>query len=186
MNRFMFKALLVLLSLTGYSYAETSVKVRAAAFLPASSLFREIYGKGMTSYQLEAVTDYNDCYDLWANVDLLNRNGKSNRLRYFTNIKVTSLSAGLSIPYTFCNDWKAYVGLGLSIAHAHIHNRYTSERRNENKYSPGLVVKSGLQYDFGCSLFAELFLDYQYQPTKFRRWVDLGGLKTGLGLGYKF
>lgn len=188
MNKWLLTCLL-LLSARGFALADdmnTTLKARLAAFYPTEDRYRHVYGSSMASYQLEATTKYNECYDIWANVDWLNKNGKSNQLRYFTTIKVTNLSFGISIPYKISDKFSAYAGIGAAIGHVYIHNRFTSAHRNEKKFAGGLALKSGLIYEVTCRVFLELFLDYTYQPVQFRRTVDIGGIKTGFGIGSRF
>jgi len=165
---------------------DSSLKFRVAAFWPSSGRFRKIYGRSMASYQIEGAATLLKCYQTWINIDWINKKGHSYRLHYSTRINITNISFGLSYVYQFKDDFNVYLGLGPSNGYIDIHNRVTKQHKHECKSTWGLVVKSGVIYNINCHIFVEAFLDYLYQPTRFRRNVDVGGLKSGIGVGTNF
>ena len=67
-----------------------------------------------------------------------------------------------------------------------VKNRSCCLHEKRSELLLGGVLKSGINYDITCRLFLDLFVDYAYQPSRFPSRVELGGLKTGVGLGFKF
>lgn len=170
-----------------FSGMKSSFKVRIAAFWPLmSGRFREIYGDVTPNYQIEAGFTFRDCYQVWVNFDWIYKRGHSHSLHDSTTLNIGNLSIGLSLLHHFSKSFTAYAGLGPSFGRINVHNTFTHIHRNETKYPVGLAVKSGLLYHFNCRYFVDIFVDYLYQPTSFKTKVDIGGLKTGIGIGIDF
>jgi outer membrane protein len=141
--------------------ADIAVEFRTAAFFPCEDRFRDIYGDVNPSYQIEATYGLCNCWKLFANIDEFYQTG---RVKYCCksslNILTTSFGPKYVYPLWSCVD--IYGGVGLSLA-----------------------LKSGINYYFYRNFFLDLFVDYNYQPA-FDQCVDIGGVKTGLGIGYLF
>jgi hypothetical protein len=163
-----------------------TLKFRIGAFLPTSERFCEIYGSSMPVYQFEGIWTFRECYKLWANVDWLDVDGKSDHLEYHTSIQISNFSFGISIPHQINEDLTIYAGLGPSIGWIAVHNKRTKEHRFERQGALGLLCKAELVYDLSSRVFLDIFVDYLYQPAIFRTHVNVGGLKTGGGIGYRF
>lgn len=176
----------MLLLATHRSYADTcsGLKVRAAAFVPSSQLFRTIYGKVSASMQLEATTQVCDCVDFWANLDFFAKHGKSVGLRQKTKIKIATFSTGVKLIGNKDRCLQTYLGIGPSFAGVWLKNCSTCPGcTHAEAVSPGVVFKFGCSRTiYGCGLL-DLFADYTYQPAHFNRWKNVGGLKFGIGLG---
>lgn len=60
------------------------------------------------------------------------------------------------------------------------------------RLSPGCVGKVGLLFQTRSRFLVDLFFDYYYQPTAVQKSsssdssVNLGGFRTGVGIGYCF
>lgn len=165
---------------------ESSLEVRSAAFFHSSHRFSEIYGHVSGSYQLEASLKFNDCFDAWVNFDWFSKHGRSEGLRDPTKVTIANISLGIKFPYQICEEWTAYVGVGPSLSRIWLRNRSRFDRETVSKLAVGAVLKSGVYYFINRCLFIDLFVDYLYQPVHFKTNVDIGGLKTGAGVGLKF
>ena len=162
--------------------ATLRVEGRVGAFFPLNSKFQRIYGDVYPCYEIEVGQTLCDCYELWLNVDDYYRS-TSVRGCGDTSLNILSFSAGPKRLFCFCNDFAFYTGLGISVAWARINDEIIGR---EYDTSVGLVVKSGLYYYLNSCWFLDLFCDYNYQPAFHHRRVDIGGIRTGLGLGYAF
>lgn len=184
-----FRIFFVFLFLSGsILFAETSVEFRAAAFFNSSHRFKEIYGNVSPSYQLEANTTFCGCYGAFFNADWVHQNGRSKGCEERTKINIANFSFGLKAFLPFYCDFTGYVGIGPVIGSFHIKNhvRNSCVKSNNSKCAVGGVFKLGILYAIKCNLFLDVFVDYLYQPVHYSSHINLGGVKLGAGLGYKF
>jgi hypothetical protein len=185
-------AILFLLSLSSMVPLEalgsgaTSVELRAAAFFHQSDRFRKIYGNVGQNYQMEISAATKTCALVWLNAGWAYQKGKSTRLQNYTRVNIADFSMGVKFPFYFKERCMSYVGIGPNFARVWLKNRTCFDSCKIWKDSVGGVVKVGLNYLFCHNVFIDVFVDYVYQPVKFQRQVDVGGLKTGLGFGLYF
>lgn len=165
---------------------EVNVEIRGAAFFHSSERFREIYGNVGASYQIEASTPLCNCWDGWVNLDWSSDHDKSKRCDASTRVSITNFSFGIKYPYQFCERYIAYIGIGPSISRVRLKNKSQCEHERISKLAIGGVLKTGIYYFITCNLFVDLFVDYLYQPIHFEKRVDIGGVKTGIGVGAQF
>lgn len=160
------------------------VEIRSAAFFHSSKRFREIYGNVGGSYQLEVSTYLCDNFVSWVNFDWYSKHKKSKECA--SRIRIENISFGIKYPYQFCN-FTAYVGIGPSISRVFLKNKTRCCRRERlSKLAFGGILKTGVNYFITEDVFLDLFFDYLYQPIHFDTWVDIGGIKTGVGVGIGF
>jgi hypothetical protein len=188
MNKIAFKIFLIFLLVNLYPLmaTETSLEIRSAAFFHSSHRFREIYANISGSYQLEASIKFNDCFASWANFDWFAKRGKSEGLHDPTRVNIANISFGIKFPYQFCEQFTAYVGIGPSFSIIWLKNKSQCGHERPSKLAVGGILKTGVSYFISSCVFIDLFIDYLYQPVHFERHVDIGGIKTGAGLGFKF
>lgn len=172
---------LLLCCLPRISEAVLSVEIRSAAFFPLSSKYQKVYGDVHPCYEIEINKTLCNCYKAWVNVDALHASKKRSCCEK-TNLDVLNFSLGLKLIRSFCKCLEGYVGVGIGAAWARIHNHHYSK---EYSTSAVVVAKLGCNYFLKESVFIDLFVDYNYQPA-FRNRVDIGGFKTGIGIGYAF
>lgn len=195
MNKIIFKAfftflLCYLIPLT--AELQTTIEIRSAAFFHSSKLFRRLYGNVGTSYELEVSTRFQDCLELdnieiWANYDQFSKHGKVRHCEGAkTRIDIYDISLGLNYIYPFCNCFEAYAGIGSSLSSVVLKNKSCCFHEKKSKLAAGIVLKSGIVYYLSCQIFLDLFVDYLYQPVNFHHRVDVGGVKIGGGIGWKF
>jgi hypothetical protein len=189
MNRTLFHMLVVILSFTLcplFAELRSSIDVRAAAFFPSSKRFREIYGTVGPSYQLEASTQLPKYLDAWMNFDWFSQHGKSIGFHNPTRVSIANLSFGIKFPYQFSNHFTVYAGIGPSFAKIWVKNKSQCGDENISRFPIGGVIKTGIYCLINQRIFMDVFVDYLYQPAPFKTNVDVGGTKTGLGIGVKF
>lgn len=186
---------------------ESTVEVRAAVFYHTSEKFRNQYGDFGPTYEVEASFSCDPCcYAFWANVGWFNDRGegKSNDCsgalrscvtcasgslvgnRPTSKIDVLNFSLGIKFPYYFCDRLVGYFGIGPVIGNVWLETNTRFGRRKTSKVAYGGVVKLGLDYYITQCVFVDLFVDYLYETVRFKRNVDIGGVKGGVGLGLRF
>lgn len=168
---------------------ESSLEIRTAAFFHSSERFRNIYGNVSGSYQLETSTKWNECncFETFANFDWFSKHGRSKGFKDKTRVNIANISVGIKFPYQLSQCFTAYVGIGPSFSRISIKNHgHCCNHQKVSKLAVGGLLKSGIYYFFNKCVFVDLFVDYLYQPVHFKRHVDIGGLKTGIGIGVKF
>ena len=67
-----------------------------------------------------------------------------------------------------------------------MHNDDSYIRRNVHKQAVGGIVKFGFYVEPVKHLYIDLFTDYLYQQIHFSKWMQIGGLKVGGGVGFCF
>ncbi len=164
-----------------------TIEIRSGAFFPNTERFRKIYGKATASYGFEVSTSTDSCVDAWANFDFLTKHGRSIGFNDPTRVSIANFSFGLKYPFHVREKWAAYIGIGPSFSGVWVKNRYHNHRHHTaSQVAVGGILKSGINYYLNSWVFIDLFVDYVYQPVSFEKRTDVGGLKTGIGLGYRF
>lgn len=164
---------------------DISAEFRAAAFIPSSHTFRDLYGDVLPCYAIEFGVPMYCNFAGWANADWFQRNKRHDCISK-SSVNVYNFSFGLKYVYTTCSNLNLYLGIGPSFGGICLKNKSTGYRETSSKFIAGLVVKSGIGYTFCSGVFVDVFLDYLYQPVRFHKRIDIGGVKAGLGVGYTF
>ncbi|MBS0629304.1 MAG: hypothetical protein JSS30_03660 [Verrucomicrobia bacterium] len=174
--------------------AETRVEFRSAAFFPMEHRFRSIYGTVGADYELQ-VTQSNpcNCFEVWANFTWYPKSGSRCGN---TNITVINGSFGIDYMWQFCNCFNFYAGIGPIFGAVFVENKFSNcssnngcNRKDDSEWAGavGGIIKTGIIYYVTCCLFLDLFVDYFYEPAFFKhRTADVGGFRTGLGIGLAF
>lgn len=189
MNKIFFNFLFFLLYLNLcplMAEIESSLEIRSAVFFHSSHRFREIYGNVGGSYQLEASTKFNDCFETWVNFDWFSKHGKSEGFEDSTRVRIANISLGIKFPYQICEQFTAYFGIGPSLSRIWLKNDGQCSHERVSKLAIGGVLKTGVYYFINKCIFIDVFVDYLYQPVHFETHIDIGGFKTGVGVGVKF
>lgn len=189
MNRILKKILILTLSISlqaSTANNKNSFKIRAAAFIPTSKLFREIYKTAGACTELEYAYRFRDHLEIWGNFDWFSRHGKSVGLNNPTKINIANFSFGFKFPYNVNSVHELYLGVGSSIAGIWINNKSCCCCEKVSKAAGAIIFKSGYYYYFSEQAFIDLFADYLYQPAHFQRHIDIGGLRLGIGIGVMF
>ncbi len=186
MHKFFLSFLSILMLTSGFLLAvnENSIEIRSSAFFHSSARFREVYGNVGPTFGIEATKSF--CgFDAFVDLDYFSKRSCQNECCK-SRIEIINGSFGLKYNYNFCSLADVYVGLGPSLSRANLSENSCCGKDKRSKVAIGVVVKSGLIYQFCDCYFLDFFVDYLYQPIHFSRHIDFGGVKTGLGLGAKF
>lgn len=171
------------------TFAEaTTVEVRGDIFYHASHKFRRIYGSCAPDVQIEVSTPINpNGLDVWGNFSWSSTSGGCSCSDSDTTMRIYNGSAGVkyTLPVMF-QESNLYVGVGVSLSAATLKNRFFCINETFTKCAPGVTTKAGLIRYFGSNFYLNVFFDYLYQPIFYSNRVDIGGLKSGLGIGYAF
>jgi hypothetical protein len=165
-----------------------SLKLRAGAFFPTSSTFRRAYRNSAPNIQLEGSVKFlNDCFHAWGNVDIFFQRGSNHSCTGCKRVgNMVNFSTGLKWVNRFAGDFEGHLGIGPSFGWIDIwvDPTLSCEHRTFRQWAVGGIVKSGLYYYVTPAVFFEFFFDYLYQPTRWQgRTIDVGGVKSGIGVG---
>lgn len=170
-----------------------STEIRAGYFYPASKTFRDIYHQGGAEFEIEQTFAVDCNIDFWANFGYFRRNGHSLGLDDKTSILIYPLSLGFDYNFPICEDFFFYLGAGASYTWVKIHDHSPFVKRHSFRKQFGGVAKSGFVYFFRDCLFLDVYADYYYTRVDgvHRHGVkgtgrDIGGLRTGAGLGISY
>lgn len=165
---------------------KNSVQIRTDAFFPSAHRFREIYGSVGPSYEIEASRKFNSFIDGWVNFDWFYKSGEGKGCHTKTHINIANGSFGIKFVYQFSKPVGIYLGLGPTFGGVWVKNESHCGHEKISKFAFGGILKSGFTFSLSKHVFLDLFADYFYQPVHFEHHVNIGGVRTGLGLGYKF
>jgi len=166
---------------------EWEAKIRGAAFIPRSDLFREIYGTALGSFDGEIAGKFYKYLQAWLNINFALAHGYSLEFCNPTKLWIVNSSLGLKTPFDI-NDWfRVYIGLGPTFGAIRIkdESEFTG-CSSSTKSSIGFVAKSGMDFFFREHWFIDIFADYVYQKAAFEKDVNASGLRIGAGIGIKF
>lgn len=129
-------------------------------------------------------------------------------LRSRAKIEHWLLTGGVKYYFSCFECIRPYIGFGIGAAgirhREHFPNgnadnvvffeEQPNERHHNDKWGFAILAKSGLEYDITCNIFLDAFVDYSHSwfsrdhrgECSSRRNMDVGALKTGLGIGYRF
>ncbi len=165
---------------------QTDVELRYGVLFPSSSLVRELYGNVLPSYQIEATVSMCGCYSLWTSLDFTKGRGNRCACDVKTWLNLYTWGLGVKGHYCLASCLEGYLGIGMTCANTHVKNKRCCFDEKVSRVSVGGIVKGGLTYALDCNWFIDLFCDYTYQPVHFERHTNVGGITTGLGIGYTF
>lgn len=172
--------------------ANTKIEVRSAAFFHTSSKFRTVYGDVGPCFSVEAsrALPIFNCfcapYEAWVNFDWFAKEKKQKDCCCKSKVQIQNISLGLKYVYSRCERFDIYIGLGASGSEITLHNKSFCESERVCKRIIGGIIKIGARQYLSHCIFSDIFADYLYQPVRYQRRVDIGGLKVGLGIGVNF
>lgn len=193
---------------------KTSLALRAAYFRPQSSKLRDHYAKNWVEWQLEANMRFCCDWAGWLNVGYSHKSGHHKHQCGCPDEIVGCIARGSEfqknklrtriIPITvgfkryFCSCWECvtpYLGFGVGTAYAHLKNKENfgsescSDHHKKSKWGWALALKSGFEWDITQCIYSDFFLDYDWIHVNHMGHghdSQLGGLKLGAGLGWRF
>ncbi len=175
-----------------FSFFEGTLQVRAGYFQFTSDWGRKIYGNGAPDIELEGGVRIHPNISLWSNLNYVWKTGHSTAFANGTHLDLGTLSLGVNLTTPFKrSSTLVYVGLGISGAYVHTKDHTVYLPTNTSKLGFGCVAKLGILTPCIKHFFLNPFFDYYYQPIHTRNSadhssVDVGGFRTGLGIGYNF
>ena len=168
------------------------LQARAGYFQFTSHSAQKIYGTGAPDIELEGSVKLHPYLVLWSNLNYVWKGSHSTPLDNNTHLDLLTLSIGAnamtSVRWSFTF---IYLGLGLSGAYVHTKDESSYLPTNTSRFGVGCVGKFGLLVFCTKHFFVNPFFDYYYQPISAKSSaayssVNLGGFRTGLGLGCQF
>ena len=175
-----------------FSLLEGTLQVRAGYFQFTSNWAKKIYGKGIPDIELEGSVKIHPNISLWSNLNYVWKAGHSTVFANGTHLDLGTLSLGANLMTPFKRSATlVYVGLGISGAYVHTKDHTAYLPTDTSKLGVGCVAKLGIFISCIKHVFLNPFFDYYYQPIHTRNssnhsTVDVGGFRTGLGIGYSF
>ena len=174
------------------SSLDGDLQIRGGYFRFANHSARKIYHQGTPDIELQGDLFFYTFFNPWINVNYVWKEGRSNPLSNKTELQLATMSLGSNMQFfRYRSLLKCYLGIGFSTAYLHLHDHSTDLPHHMHRWSIGVVGKSGFFVNFYRHLFLDLFFDYYYQPvrttsTLSESQINLGGFRTGAGLGYLF
>lgn len=162
-----------------------TLEVRGGAVYQVSKRFREVYDTVSSTIQVETSTLLWSPFEIWTNLDWSTKRKKKDECCK-TRIKIFNGSVGIKYVHCISKNLDAYIGIGPSLATIELNNHSCCNHETKTKIAFGGIIKSGLRYYMLTNVFLDLFIDYLYQPVHWHHDVDVGGLKSGAGLGVRF
>lgn len=157
------------------------VKVGINYFIPSEKAFKDIYGGGMM-YMGEINIRIWRNIELWIGGSYFSKKGKLTFTQEDTKLEIIPIGAGLKF-WLSTGSPDFYVGGGLSYILFKEKNPIGDISKGELGYDG--IIGSIVELPWGFLI--DLFINYSYSVTKPADFkVNIGGFKTGIGIGYKF
>jgi hypothetical protein len=178
----------------------TSAELRAGYFYFIDENAREIYDNGTIDLEIENNIWWTHYNSFWVNFNFIWANGQSELFLTASNVNIATLSGGIKgffpikssyiealQPY-YIDEVEVYLGVGFAAAIIWTNDQTAFLPNQTVRFSPGVAAKFGFLIHLGKNFFLDPFFDYYYQPTTTRQnnTVDIGGFRTGAGIGYLF
>ncbi len=156
-------------------------------------MVRDIFGNGGAVVQIQGDLAMGEDAFFWVNADNLTTRGKSIGNLDPTYLNITSVSFGPALRCKPCDWMRPYIGVGPIGAWVHTEDHSPFLSPSLNSFSMGIVGKLGVDFLYKERFIVEAFFDYSYQPLFEGLFpalddvsINMGGYKTGLGIGYAF
>lgn len=164
-----------------------SLQVRGGNLFPSSELLNDIYSGNKIEGELEASL-WIPCTDLylWTNINGLKKEG-SFETNEVTTVEIYPISSGLKYMIPVFGFFSPYIGGGVSYTWINTNNKIESLKTHIHAKTYGGVVKSGIVINITSQFFMDLYADYYFSHISSENsFEEIGGLRTGVGLGIFF
>jgi outer membrane protein len=176
-----------------------SLQARGAGFMPLEHHFREVYGSGLGTVELEGSYSFLkdawlscDQLTVWANVGWTFRTGETEGFEYYTRLNLVPISMGLTYQIYLGAGFDFYFGAGPTYSFLRLQDYDGFNRFHHKRGQFGVTTKTGFRYTFCTNFFIDVFGDYYF--TKFRSIHDsvqsfngrFSGFFVGGGFGGKW
>jgi hypothetical protein len=166
---------------------------KAGYFYPSDNRFRKIYdGNGIYGGEISA-SIYDKLY-AWGSADYFTAHGRSIGGHNRTRVTLIPISFGLKYFYPVsCVD--LYLGAGFTRTLLETHDQSPFVIKHVRNWDWGGIVKWGGIINLDHGFFVDLFTNYSFQKTDFKRkdglviyrhTADISGWTFGAGVGYRF
>jgi outer membrane protein W len=183
--------------------ADWSLEFRLAYYRPSEKNIRKIYSNAFLDYQVELNKRFMDSWQVWMGIDLLSKkkghsiisggSGTGDK----TRLKMNSVNLGLKYLYCLNECAELYLGAGVNYGMLRIHDESPYVHQHPRRNSFGGLFKVGVYTYLTDHVYLDFFFDYLVQEFKFknsnsdsyyveRHNVKMSGIKTGVGIGYRF
>ena len=129
----------------------------------------------------------------WINFNWFPKSGQPMGMEGSTHLNRFCLNFGLRGALELASHWTISAGIGPSVGWIYISDTVNPAismlqplQSSCSKFGVGVVGQLRSVYAFNCNLFLSVVGEYLYLPVRFVQSVDVGGIKAGLGLGYRF
>lgn len=189
-----------------------AVEGRVACFFPQDSHLKRVYDNPWPEYEIEASMPVAcSSWNIWGNVNYYEKSGHSTCLHHHSKVDHWTFLIGGKYYFDFFNNlccdpcdpcydpcatssFHPYAGIGGGAALVKFHDRSEFVKQHKEEWGGSLLLKLGVEYDICDCFFADLFADYAFNWFDFNHKhegtethkIQTGGLKLGLGLGYRF
>jgi hypothetical protein len=160
---------------------EVMVKLKGSYFHPLDKAFQDIYGGGIM-YGVEASTGILKNLEMWIEGGYFFKKGKLSFTKEETRLQIIPIGGGLRYVFSV-KRLNFFSGIGIN------YYRY----REANPIGTviwgrlGAVGKIGSFFEVRERIMIDFYLNYSYcemKPSEFR--FNVGGLESGIGIGYRF
>lgn len=173
-----------------------SFAFKAGYFWPQEKIYRRIYGGGLMPL-FEMCYDIGCCraFGLFGEVGYFYKSTdvRSEDVKVDTNVTTIPLSIGLSYTFKALSWIDVYFKIGPNYIYTKTWVDIEALKRHIHKNTFGGTFGTGLKFNLCNGAFLEMYANYLYDRKKIHDFVSglkfkryLGGIQTGVGLGYKF
>ena len=171
-----------------------SFAFKPAYFYPQDSVYRDIYKGGFIAL-FDMNYQFYEGLGLWTQVGYFHKRElvKSINALYPTSVTQYPVSFGLSYTWKICSFFDFFFRLAPNWVYTKTWVDIPNLKSPVSENTFGATLGLSGKFNFSTGFFLELFIDYLYDHKKikdknsletFRRY--LGGIHTGLGIGYSF
>jgi len=183
MKKVLFGIIVITIVLTASGSATDFLyEFKAHYFNPTEQRHKDIYGSGW-AFGGEFGFGVSESLYVYLSGSYYAREGELTYTQEETKLKIIPLAVGAKYHFNIVGGLNFYAGAGLA------YNVYKEENPigESSKNGIGLVINSGLLVFVLEGLFLDGYVNYSYCKLKPANVdINIGGLETGLGIGYKF
>lgn len=176
-------------NLYGYDF-----EVRAACLIPQENRYRHVYGKSIMDWEMEMSTPICKDFAGWTNLSYYTKKGHFTYLKESTSVINWALNLGVKGYFCRSGCFSPYLGCGLGPAYVRFRDNSFYVKQKINLWGVALLAKSGIEMEIDCNFFLDVFVDYSFntfsKPHAMKgittNGTNTGGVKMGMGLGYRW
>ncbi len=165
--------------------AELRIGVSANYFVPSDSAYKDLYGRGgialAGSLSLEPISRL----ELMAEVSFFQDSGKMSLTREDIKLRLTIPLLGIRYKFIKLRALSPYAGIGLALV---AYKEEVPPRLSDvSESTAGFEAETGTYIKASGHFFLDLNFRYlSAKATPLTESVKLGGIRVGIGVGYRF